>query len=182
MRSLKQRVSHSNEVSDADADDEDDCDPLLERLRSSNSSSSSTSARQPRSKNLKKASQRLRIWSGQDIMLLENMIAASVNHKVSPPPPVAGKKWSMVDSGSQPTVADCPKEFPNHKIFESEGQRNGLKYKVVAGDLIPNLGEVHIQHREADGTVSNFTVQNAKVHCPIVSVRELVSKDCSVTF
>ena len=37
-------------------------------------------------------------------------------------------------------------------------------------------------HREHDGELYDFTFQHAKVHCPIISVREPVSKYCSVTF
>ena len=88
----------------------------------------------------------------------------------------------MVDSGSQPNVADCPREFPQHPIRPSEGQKIGLSYKAADGSLIPNEGEIQIQHLEADGTVYDFTIQNAKVHCPIISVRYLVTRDCIVTF
>ena len=79
-------------------------------------------------------------------------------------------------------MADCEKEFPQHVIHPSEGSKAGLKYKVASGALVPNEGEVHVKHKESDGTVYDFTFQHAKVHCPIVSVRELVMKDCWVTF
>ena len=107
-------------------------------------------------------------------MRLEQMLCANVDHSVPPPPAVPGKKWSMVDSGSQPTVANCSKEFPMHKVHPSEGSRAGLKYKAANGELIPNLGEVFVQHREADGSVYDFVFQHAEVHCPIISVRQLV--------
>lgn len=161
---------------DSDADDEDvhaSFQSWAHNVRS---------AGQSKQRKLKKVSQRIRVWSDQDIMMLENMIAASVDYNVPPPPAVAGKKWSMVDSGSQPTVADCEKEFPHHRVHPSAGSKSGLKYKAANGELIDNLGEVHIRHLESDGTIYNFTFQHAKVHCPIVSVRELVSRDCSVTF
>ena len=139
-------------------------------------------ANQSRQKKLRKVSQRLQAWSDQDMLFLENMIAASVDYKAKPPAPVPGKKWAMVDSGSQPTVADCKREFPSHTIHESAGSRAGLQYKAANGQLIDNEGEVYIQHREPDGSTYNFTFQHAKVHCPIVSVKELVLRDCSVTF
>ena len=37
-------------------------------------------------------------------------------------------------------------------------------------------------HKECNGTLYGFVFQNAKVHCPILSVTELVVRDCSVTF
>ena len=56
----------------------------------------------------------------------------------------------------------------------------GLRYKTADGSLIPNEGEVTIQHLEADGEAYDFTIQNAKVHCPRISVRYLVTRDCVV--
>ena len=88
----------------------------------------------------------------------------------------------MLDSGSEPNVANCTKSFPSHPITESEGQRKGLHYKGADGTLIPNKGECSIVHREADGTLYPFTFQHADVHSIILSVTELVTKDCSVTF
>ena len=88
----------------------------------------------------------------------------------------------MADCGSQPNVADCRREFPDRVINPSEGQRMGLRYKAADGSLIANEGEVHIQHQEDDGEVYDFTVQNANVHCTIISVRYQVTRDCIVTF
>ena len=88
----------------------------------------------------------------------------------------------MLDSGSQPTVANCKQVFPQHIIEESEGQRSGLRYKVASGTLVPNEGQVHVNHKDPDGTLFKFACQHANVHCPILSVSELVNKDCVVTF
>ena len=104
--------------------------------------------------------------------MLENMFASNVDRSIAPPAPIPSKKWSMIDSGSQPTVADCPTEFPQHKVYESAGSKAGLQYRAANNSLIPNEGEVHIKHREADGQIYDFTFQHAKVHCPIVSVKE----------
>ena len=98
------------------------------------------------------------------------MLTANVDKTVPPPPPVAGKQWCMVDSGSEPNVVDGPRVFPNHPIRESPGQRRGLQYKGANGALIPNEGELDITHRESDGSMFRFTFQHAKVHCPILSV------------
>ena len=112
------------------------------------------------------------------------MLVAAVNRDrpVTPPKCIPGKKWGMVDSGSQPNVANCKVEFPDHKLQESEGQRMGLRYKTADGSTVPNEDEVVISHLEPDGTVYKFVVQHAQVHCIILSVRELVTRDCVVTF
>ena len=115
---------------------------------------------------------------------LQQMLTANVNHKVAPLPPraVAGKVWTMIDSGSQPNVAHCKKTFPHLKVRESEGQKRGLQYKGADGSLIANEGECHVTHREANGSTFQFVFQHAQVHCHILSVSQLVSRDCVVTF
>ena len=67
-------------------------------------------------------------------------------------------------------------------VRASEGQKVGLCYKGADGSLIPHLGEIDITHVEPDGQQYEFTIQNAKVHCTILSVRYLVTRDCTVTF
>ena len=139
-------------------------------------------ASEPRQRKLKKVSQRVTVNSKEALQMLHSMLTANVDRSVLPPKAVAGRKWSMVDSGSQPNVADCPKEFPQHPIRESEGQRQGVQYKSASGALIANEGEIDVTHIEADGERYHFTFQNANVHCPIISVRDLVTQDCVVTF
>ena len=56
------------------------------------------------------------------------------------------------------------------------------QYKGADGSLIPNEGECHVTHREANGSTFSFTFQHAQVHCPILSVSELISRECTVTF
>ena len=114
--------------------------------------------------------------------MLQQMLTANVDRSVLPPKRLNTRKWKTVDSGSQPNVADCRREFPDHAIHTSEGQKMGLRYKAADGSLIANEGEVHIQHQEDDGEVYDFTVQHAKVQCTIISVRYLVTRDCIVTF
>ena len=60
--------------------------------------------------------------------------------------------------------------------------RKGVVYKGANGALIPNQGEATIRHKEADGNVYEFIFQHADVHCPIISVTQLVTRDCTVTF
>ena len=86
-------------------------------------------------------------WSDQDTMRLELLLCSTVDKTVKPPPQIKWKTLSMLDSRSEPTVADCAKEFPRHLIRESDGQRKGLQYKGANGALIPNLGETTLKHR-----------------------------------
>ena len=122
------------------------------------------------------------LWSDQDLFRPEQMLTANVNYNVAPPRAVKGKAWTMLDSGSQPNVANCKKVFPHLQVQESEGQRRGLQYKGADGTLIPNEGECHVVHRENNGDTFKVTVQHAQVHCPILSMSELVSRDCVITF
>ena len=57
-----------------------------------------------------------------------------------------------------------------------------MDYKGADGALIPNEGEITIKHIEPDGEFYEFIMQNAKVHCPIISARYLVTRDCLVVF
>ena len=135
-----------------------------------------------RQRKLLKVSRRVAANSGPSMQLLHQMLTANVNKKVLPPKCMPGKKWAMVDSGSQPNVSNCAVEFPDNDIRESEGQRMGLRYKTADGSLVPNQGEIEISHLEPDGEIYNFVVQHANVHCTIISVRYLVTRDCTVTF
>ena len=55
-------------------------------------------------------------------------------------------------------------------------------YKGANGALIPNKGEIDVLHCEVDGTRYPYTFQHADVHCPILSVTQFVTRDCTVTF
>ena len=132
---------------------------------------------------MKSATRRQDATTDEDIEQLQRIFTAKANpFSVQPPKAIPGKKWAMVDSGSQPNVTNASKEFPGHPVKESEAQRNGVMYKAADGSLIPNLGEIDIVHVEPDGERYKMTLQNAPVHCTILSVRELVTKGCRVTF
>ena len=124
----------------------------------------------------------MRVWNDGDLEELEKMITSYKNKDAKPPPEVAGHLWSMLDSGSEPTVADCEVSFPDHQIRESAGQKQGVQYKSASGQLIANEGEVEVVHQDPNGGRYSFTFQHAKVHCPIVSVTQLIHKGCEVTF
>ena len=55
-------------------------------------------------------------------------------------------------------------------------------YTGANGALIPNEGETKVQHISKNGQLFDFVFQHASVHCPILSVTELVLQDCWVTF
>ena len=128
---------------------------------------------------------RLELHTEEDFKKLEELIMANMNWSAKPPKILKGNKgkiWTIVDSGSEPTVADCEKHFPGHVIRESDAQRKGVLYKGADGSLIPNQGEVRVTHRAADGQTYQLTFQNAKVHTPILSIRQMVDKDCIAVF
>ena len=82
--------------------------------------------------------------------------------------------WTMLDSGSEPTVANCKVAFPNHPIEESPAQRRGVKYMSATGGTVANPGQVHVVHRNPRLGDFNFTFQHAPVQCPIISIRDRV--------
>ena len=105
--------------------------------------------------------------------------------KTGKPPPLQqlkNKNWAMIDSGSEPTIANCSKIFPDHPLRTSEAQRRGVRYVSATGDTVKNEGEVEITHRDPNIGDFNCVVQNADVHCPIISVRQLVKLGCRVLF
>ena len=77
-------------------------------------------------------------------------------------------------------VADCKRFFPRHHVRESKGQRNGICYTSASGGKIPNEGEIDVVHEDDHGTQFGFTFQNAKVGCPILSVKKFTAMDCRV--
>ena len=84
-----------------------------------------------------------------DLDVLERFICSNNRRDVIPPKNISGVKWAMIDSGSEPTVADATKCFPKHQVRPSKGQREGLSYVSATGDQVKNEGEVAIIHRDA---------------------------------
>ena len=56
---------------------------------------------------LKNVSQRIAVDSNAALQMLHSMLTANVDKSVKPPTDSTGRKRAMVDSGSQPDVADC---------------------------------------------------------------------------
>ena len=53
---------------------------------------------------------------------------------------------------------------------------------ALTATIIPNQCEIHMLHKEKDGTLYPLTCQHADVHNAILSVTHLVTMDCEVTF
>ena len=127
------------------------------------------------------------IQNSADLEALDQWICATKKAlkagKPIPPPNVKGRVWAMIDSGSEPTVANCQTTFPGHAIRPSAAQKRGVRYVSATGGTVPNEGEVEIVHRDPILGDFNFTFQHAQVGCPIISVRDLVgNKKCKVIF
>ena len=86
--------------SDSDADDEDEDVGILHGW-------SVPVRKASKPKQLKKVNQRVTAWSDQDMMKLEKLLTANADRHVAPPRALPGGKWTMLDSGSEPNVANC---------------------------------------------------------------------------
>ena len=119
-----------------------------------------------------------------DIAILEDYVCSNRKALTVPPPPKtkAGLVWAMIDSGSGPMVADCPVFFPKHTVVSSRGQRQGTEYVSASGGKIKHEGQIHLTHQEKNGDKFNLTMQNAKVSCPILSVKYFTEQNCRVLF
>ena len=56
----------------------------------------------------------------------------------------------LVDSGAVDNVGD-PRAFPEYKLRESDGSRNGLHYLAANNGKIKNEGELNLTCRSSDG-------------------------------
>ena len=131
---LAEKHVHPSHEPGVEADDEDPRE-ALKRLAHVTSSASSKQKKMPN------AQSRHAARTEQDLQHLRQMLTAQVDKSVRPPAPRRGRKWAMVDSGSQPNVADCAKEFPEHEIRVRAGQMSGLMYKGANGARIPTNGK-----------------------------------------
>lgn len=113
-------------------------------------------ASESRQRKLRHVTKRMSAMTDDELELLRRMLTSSAKKDVRPPPPFHGKKWSMVDLGSEPSVANCKRDFPDHAIKESGGQRRCLKYNTAAGDLVAKECEINLQHVDNDGNVFDF--------------------------
>ena len=86
-------------------------------------------AKPPIPKHLKKA---FSVHSEDELKDLEKYICSLKKFlkggKVAPPEKIKNRICAMVDSVSEPTVANCKVTFPCHTIHSSDAQRQGVKY------------------------------------------------------
>ena len=95
------------------------------------------------------------------------------------------KNWRyvelLVDSGAVDNVGD-PRAFPEYKLRESDGSRNGLHYLAANNGKIRNEGELNLSCRSDDGMPFKLKMQGAAVSRPILSVIRLTESGKDVVF
>ena len=103
----------------------------------------------------------------------------------TPAAPDKMKNWRyvelLVDSGAVDNVGD-PRAFPEYKLRESEGSRNGLHYLAANNGKIKNEGELNLSCRSSDGIAFKLKMQGAEVSRPILSVIRLIESGKDVIF
>ena len=87
----------------------------------------------------------------------------------------------LVDSGAVDNVGD-PRAFPEYKLRESEGSRNGLHYLAANNGKINNEGELNLSCISSDGIKFKLKMQGAEVSRPILSVIRLTESGKEVIF
>ena len=87
----------------------------------------------------------------------------------------------LVDSGAVDNVGD-PRAFPEYKLRESDGSRNGLHYLAANNGKIKNEGELNLSCRSSEGMPFKLKMQGAGVSRPILSVIRLTESGKDVIF
>jgi len=99
--------------------------------------------------------------------------------------PETRKNWRfmelLVDSGAVDNVGD-PRAFPEYKLRESDGSRNGLHYLAANNGKIKNEGEINLTCRSSEGIPFKLKMQGAGVSRPILSVIRLTENGKDVIF
>ena len=87
----------------------------------------------------------------------------------------------LVDSGAVNSIA--PRRLaPKIKSTEGELMREGVKYRVADGGLIPNEGEKYCVGYSTNGTPVKIVMQVADVTRPLLAVSELCKAGKRVSF
>ena len=128
--------------------------------------------------------------TGHDIKPIDALTFEKANTVASiggtPAAPDKMKNWRyvelLVDSGAVDNVGD-PRAFPEYKLRESEGSRNGLHYLAANNGKIKNEGELNLSCRSSDGIIGfKLKMQGAEVSRPILSVIRLTESGKDVIF
>ena len=89
----------------------------------------------------------MKVETDADVGKVEKYIAAaSKSTEGDLEPCKEGEAWSVADTSSSVTMANCKKTIPNHEIRPSKGSRKGLTYMAASGGRIRNEGQVTITH------------------------------------
>ena len=86
-----------------------------------------------------------------------------------------------VDSGASETVLG-PDMLNNIDVVDGEQKRQGVKYEVATGELIPNLGEKRFVAVSESGIQRSLTTQVAEVNQALLSVRKMIASGHRVVF
>ena len=87
----------------------------------------------------------------------------------------------LVDSGAVDNVGD-PRAFPEYKLRESDGSRNGLHYLAANNGKMKNVCELNLTCRSSEGIPFKLSMQGAGVSRPILSVIRLIESGKDVIF
>ena len=91
-------------------------------------------------------------------------------------------RWSIADTGTAVTGADCAEVFPGHTTRPSKGQRKGHSYTCADGSKVINEGEVHIVHATDEGHKIDIIIQHVKTVVPLLSIRKFAHRGCAASF
>ena len=92
------------------------------------------------------------------------------------------KIWSIADTGSSVTGADCSVAFPKHRVKSSKHQRKNASYMAADGGNLKHEGEVKVVHLTDQGDKVDITVQNIKTPIPRLSIRKFAHRGCTASF
>ena len=127
--------------------------------------------------------------TGHDIIPIDALTSDRANTVASiggePAAPDKMNNWRyvelLVDSGAVDNVGD-PRAFPEYKLRESDGSRNGLHYLAANNGKIENEGELNLSCRSSEGMPFKLKMQGAKAPRPILSVIRLTESGKDVIF
>ncbi len=108
---------------------------------------------------------------------------ASIGGEVAAPEKMNNWRYVelLVDSGAVDNVGD-PRAFPEYKLRDNGGSRNGLHYLAANNGKIKNEGELNLSCRSSAGMPFKLKMQGAGVSRPILSVIRLTERGKDVIF
>ncbi len=95
--------------------------------------------------------------------------------------PIYRRVECLMDSGAAESVADS-KEFPEFRVVESPGSREGVNYYMPDGSPVPNEGQQHVRAVTEEGIGIATTFQNCRVSRLTLSVSKMSEQGNDVQF